>query len=221
MTGIEANGASTGAQTSDLTISGLDTTTTNTQYVYKTKPTITKVALSGMSDNTEAELYKFKIAADSKGDVGFAKATFKITTTTVSVTDLKLYEDGVDITETAITPTVAESDAATTYDIFNVLLETDANIGNEYVIIGANDDKTYTLKGNVSGWGTGDKITVEMLGDNAHGDVDNFTAVDGYASDNFIWSDLYLGWNTTTATGANEWTNGYKVLSTTTQQFTY
>ncbi|MFA5300205.1 MAG: hypothetical protein WC389_18615, partial [Lutibacter sp.] len=167
------------------------------------------------------QLYKFTIAADGKGDIGFAKATFKISTTTVAVDNLKLYEDGVDITKTAITATVAESTAAGV-DIFEVLLKTEQLIGNEYVLVGAGSSKTYVLKGDVSGWGAaGDKITVEMLGDNNFGAVQKFTTVDGYADDNFIWSDLFLGFNTTTATGANEWANSYKLLSTTTQSFTY
>ncbi len=224
LSGIEAVGKATGSQTSSLTISGLDNTTTNTQYIFKSIPTITQVALtsSGMSDLDEAELYKFKVSADSKGDIGFAKSTFKITTTTVDVTNLKMYEDGVDKVETAINCTVAESTATTGPDIFNILFDT--GIGKEYMLIGAGENaKTYILKGTVANWGaSGDKIVVEMLGDaTVNATMSPLDTVDALSSDNFIWSDLFMGFNTTTATGANEWTNGYKVFSTTTQSFTY
>lgn len=214
ITGVEAKGNSTGS--TSVAKDGLDNVGTTAKYIYKTVPTVTKVSLSGMANGNQ-DLYKFTVTADSKGDVGFAKATFKITTTSVTVTNLKLYEDGVDKVETAINATSAESTAGGV-DVFNILFDT--GVGKEYMLVGAGETKTYVLKGDVTGWDSSASMQIQMLSDNdAVSSLDTLDEIDKGAQDNFIWSDLFLGYNSTTATSANEWTNGYKVFATSSQSF--
>ena len=56
-----------------------------------------------------------------------------------------------------------------------------------------------------------------MVGEGAAVAVDDTAGADTNAFDNFIWSDLNYGNNTGTATGTNEWTNGYLLFATTTK----
>ena len=221
VSGVEAKGTSTGSAATKI---GLDTTITTAQYIFKTKPTVTKVALSGMSNDTQ-DLYKFTLAADSKGDVGFFKASFSINTTTATVTAFKFYEIDSNNVETDVSYgdlsigeiTTASSDGDGGTYVINAKLDTDG--ANNLRTVAAGTSKTYVLRGTVANWVTTSVMTVKMLGDNAAVSVDSTAAVDDNASDNFIWSDLFMGYSTSTATGANEWTNGYKVVATTTQSF--
>lgn len=233
VTGMDVKGVSTGVTT--LTKNGLDTVATNAQYNYMTKPTVTKVSLSGMANGTE-DLYKFTLAADSKGEVGFYKATFAITTSSATVSDFKFYEiDGS--TETDLSNVALDASELMTANtlnaggkfVINALIDTSAidSVGGEMRSIGAGTSKTYVLRGDVTGWDANASIQVQLLGDNAVVAVSSAGitnagvagSIDAAASDNFIWSDLNYGYTSTTATTTKEWTNGYKILATTTQNF--
>lgn len=226
VTGLEAKGKSTGS--TSVTKTGLDTTTTNTLYIFKTKPTVTKVSLSGMA-NGEQDLYKFTVAADSKGDVGFYKASFNISTTSATVTNFKIYEiDGsseTDLSSNVLTTTEVQTSGSGGTGgtvVLNALFDTDSTgiaAGGEMRTIGAGSSKTYALRGNVTNWGTNSSIQVQMLGENSTVTMQVASTVDNDADDNFIWSDLFLGYTSTTATAAVEWTNGYKILATSSQNF--
>ena len=224
LTGMDAKGKATGSST--ITKTGLDSVLTNTQYIFKTAPTVTKVGLSGMANGTQ-DLYKFTITADSKGDVGFYKATSAITTSSATATNFKLYEvDGsneTDLSNTALTATELLT-ANTNNDggkfAINAVVDTaDMGGAKERRTIGAGDTLTYVLRGDVTGWDSNASIQVQMLGDNAATTVATTDTVDGVADDNFIWSDLNYGYNTSTATNTVQWVNGYKVFATTTQSF--
>jgi hypothetical protein len=224
ITGMDVKGVSTGTTT--ITKSGLDSVNTNAQYNFKTKPTVTKVNLSGMANGTE-DLYKFTIAADSKGEVGFYKATFAITTTSATVTNFKFYEiDGS--TETDLSATALTGDEQLTANVnnadgkfaINSGIDTSAIAGlGEMRSIGAGTTKTYVLRGDVTGWDANASIQMQMLSDDTAATIQNAAGIEDDASDNFIWSDLNYGYTSTTATTTVQWTNGYKVFATSSQSF--
>ena len=226
LTGAERKGKSTGSTT--LTVNGLDTTKTNTQYIFMTKPTVTKVSLSGMANGTQ-DLYKFTLAADSKGEVGFYKASFAITTSSATVTNFKFYEiDGsseTDLSKTALEASeIYTANTANTGGKFviNGVVDLDTAIGSgakEYTTVGAGDSKSYVLRGDVTGWDANATLQVQLMGDSAASTVQDTDGIDDDASDNFIWSDLNFGYSTDTATATVEWVNAYKVFATTTQSF--
>jgi hypothetical protein len=227
VTGVDAVGKSTGS-TSGITKTGLNTATSNTQYIYATKPTVTKVSLSGMSNGTQ-DIYKFTLAADSKGDIGFYKATFAVTTTTATVSNFKFYEiegsNEIDLSYNALTGSellTANTSNADGKFAINVVFDTDGSAtagAKEMRSVGAGTSKSYVLRGDVTGWGTGDSIQVQMLGDDAYNANGSAQTIDDLANDNFIWSDLNWGNTSSTATKTIEWINGYKVFATSTQSF--
>lgn len=224
LTGMDAKGVSTGS--TSVTKTGLDTTKTNTHYIFKTIPTVTKVNLSGMANGTQ-DLFKFTITADSKGELGFYKATFAITTTSATVTNFSLFE----ISGTSETD-LSSTDLAATEELTDETNNTGGKYGIQAVIdtaamdgikerrtIGMGSTVTYVLRGDVTGWDTNASIQVQLIGDNAAPVVENTDNVDDDASENFIWSDLNWGYNTSSATATKQWVNGYKVFATTTQVF--
>jgi len=225
LTGMDAKGASTGS--TSVTKTGLDATLTNTHYIFKSIPTVTKVALSGMGGDIQ-DLFKFTVTADSKGEIGFYKASFAVTTTTATITAFTLYEveTDTDLSDSNLTASEVYTDNTANAGgkfIVNAVVDTDAVAGaKERVTIGAGATRTYILRGTVAGWSAaGDQIQVQMMGDSIAPSVQNTDGVDDDASDNFIWSDLNYGYNTSTATVTVQWVNGYKVFSTTTQTFSF
>ncbi|MFH1551380.1 MAG: hypothetical protein ABIC36_00695 [bacterium] len=93
ITGLDVTGASAGS--SSVTVNGLDTNFSDFT-LYKSVPTVTKLAFSGadvITSNGVVSLYKFKVTADAAGPIGLFKFTFGISTTTVNLcntlTDLK------------------------------------------------------------------------------------------------------------------------------------
>lgn len=214
--------------------------------IYKSLPIVSQSSISTtLSNGSGILLYKFTVGADSKGDIGFYKATFDVTTDTATVTSFKLYEDpdGVrtDLTSNSAR-SVDETISASTLGSgrggthrLNMLFDYGqdgsstngvAN-GGEYVIISSGSTETYQLEGTVSGAVTGSSVQVKLIADNAFPSTypncagtttggNACTGVDSDTNDSFIWSDLNVGNNSTTATNTNEWTNSYRVFSTTT-----
>lgn len=224
ISGMDIKGVSTGSTAG--TKSGLDTTTTNSQHIFKTKPTVTKVNLSGMANGTQ-DLYKFTLAADSKGDIGFYSATFAFTTSSATVTNFRIKEV-VGSTETDLTPTAFSvleviTDGHGGKYAVQFLFDVDGNGyngGGELRTIGLSTTKTYVVEGDVTGWDSNASIQVQMLSDSAAATVSMAETVRGVGtSNNFIWSDLNYENTSTTATQTAQWADGYKVFATSTQSF--
>lgn len=248
---IEEKGVSSGS--TSLTYTGLNTAS-NTMYVFATKPTVAKVDLgSTTSVGNAKELYKFTVSANAKGDVGFYKATFEITTSSATVTNFRWYEIyGDNDNETDLSyqeATWLGFGTTTSYEIItagtagsggiyrlNAYINTSANTmpGFEYTTIPAGGSKTYVLKGDIARLSgvTGSSISMAMSGDDAAASVSSAglkkdtndigaAGVNANASNNFIWSDLNYGLNSTTATITAEWTNGYLIINTTTQSLNF
>lgn len=225
LTGMDVKGASTGSTA--LTKSGLDSVASNTQYIYKTKPTVTKVSLSGMANGTQ-DLFKFTLAADSKGDVGFYKASFMVTTSTATITNFKMYEiDGSAETDVSYTAYVigevytdSGGDGIGGVYVIDGVVDTSGMAGaKEYRTVGAGSSKTFVFRGDVTSWVSNSTLQVQLMGDEAVATLSSTDTIEGLASDNFVWSDLFYGYSSTSATETLEWTNGYKVFATSSQSF--
>ncbi len=193
-------------------------TASNGMIVYKSVPTIAKVAASS---NTLAAgtrtLYKFTVAADAKGDIDLYKVTFQIATsgTATYVSDLVLYDI------TGGTSVVVQNDRTGNVPKNNTDIEMVLELNNVATTprtIAAGTVRTFELDGTVALTSTGNSVTTQLQGDAAQpgmvagtymepagtssGEVDNDTY------DNFIWSDR----NATSHTVSTaDWTNGYLV----------
>ena len=235
--GLTANDGSS----SQLTVTG-NTTASNTSYAYASKPTVSGFT-SSMGNGSDRTLFQFSMAADAKGDVGFYKVTFDITTSAgnasagVTTTNLRFIESpggsqtDLSYRETNYTftdpdgrlETIISGDGGTYR--YNILFNTAAYTASpnwEYRIIPAGQSKTYALIGNVQKSGTVNvSYSVALIGDNAAATIGDATTIDALANDSFIWSDLNYGNNTGTATATNEWTNGYLLFATSTQSASF
>ncbi len=199
--------------------------------LYKSVPTVDVVSnpvTNLMRSNGTYELFKFNITADPKGDIGIYKLTYGIATTTVKVTNFGVYDSSY-LSYMPVATLAAERDpqGSSAQNIIEFLIDTDSSgtaNGGEFRAIAAGSTRTFTLKGTVSGY-TPDGLNIintSLLGDAAFplpvvrcaGTTFGNNAcigIDSNDQDDFIWSDLNYGNNSTTATNTSEWTNGFRV----------
>src|SRR3989344_4097826 len=134
----------------------------NSTYVYRTVPTLSQIDLTNgtISNGQVLDLYKFKVAAPTQGDVYIKQ--FKIdvswsdapTADALELESLKLYKDGVDITTSvAITDedagTSAEGTSGITEDSLKIVITWD---GGTEDTIQAGESTTYTIRGTPQGF---------------------------------------------------------------------
>ncbi len=228
---IIAKGVASGS--TSLTKTG--TPTSNRMNVEKTIPVVTKGNVPGtLANGAQVALGRFSVAANAKGDVLFGGFSIQLTTTTATVTNIKVFEDpdgsAIDLTadgSRAITETITAASGnplnggVYSYDIMFEANDIAPTTGqNERRTIGAGSSKVYEVRGDITGVTTGSSITVVLRGDAGYASTvpDTFTNVRNGTNNNFIWSDNNFGLNSSTATKTLEWFNGYKVYPTTTLQ---
>lgn len=225
----------------DIAAGSTSGTFTGSEFtIYKSLPIVTQQSIgTTLSNGSNQVLYKFTVAADSAGDIGLYKATFEVTTDTASVTNFQLFEDPagarINLTNNAtrgVSEVVTTSEGANsgTHNV-EILIDTGTDgvgRGGEYRQIAAGATKTFQLEATISGAVSNSSATVKLLSDNAFpatypqcagttGAGGNVCAgIDSDDEDNFIWSDLNVGNNSSTATNTAEWVSGYRVFSTTT-----
>lgn len=158
----------------------------NEMYVYKSIPTFSVVDLnnSTLIMGTATDLYKFTVSASASGNVALKQ--FKVNVTwsdggtadTLEVDNLKLYEDGVNVTSNV---TIVDEDGDDVTDGTGVVetgdgLETLTVTWTDSIesSIPAGSSKTYTIRGTPSGFRAtgadtvGDSVTFDITGDTTH-----------------------------------------------------
>jgi len=186
--------------------------------VYKSVPTVTLndalddgVTSGSLTAGTETgkALYKFKVAASDKGDIGIYRVQFLISTSTATVTNFYLYDDTgkvatasttMDVISTGITGTGFKG--IVTFYLTNNGLVPNAQVDSATNVVpytvSAGTGETFTLKADTlcdstcqstSRTGT---VQVQFLGDNAfpssYPDGANDLNDEIYEN-SFIWSD--------------------------------
>ena len=240
---VTAKGVSSGTA---LSSSSKTVSCTMKQFtVYKSVPTVTLnndlddgVSSGSLTAGTETgkELYKFKVAADEKGDIGIYQVAFLISTSTATVTNFYLEdEEGKVATFYGSSYELASGSTGTGYQHIHVFYFTDDGLApNNASVDSATDvipytipagsSKTFTLKANVecdstcqstSRTGT---VQVQFLGSSAFpgtypDGADDLN--DDVCLNSFIWGDynITLGNSSTTASTSEQWTNAYRVAS--------
>lgn len=173
-----------------------------TFFVVKSFPRFEKLALSSntLVNSSGVPLYKFKLVADPKGDVGFYKATFNVAPTNATVANYELVEEPGG-SEIKVNVPVA------------VGTQVEATLGSSYRLIAAGSSKTYELRAAVSNSVSGSSVVTTVLGDTALSTSypGIATTVDADSNDNFIWGDMHFGSISTNSVNDSQWFNGYKV----------
>lgn len=193
--------------------------------IHKSVPTFEKLALASntLFDSSGVPMFKFKLTADPKGDIGFYKASFLVATSGVSASSFELIESPGTGSEVNLTTDAARSVSAYNNDtqwMLDILFDISTDGQGDIRTVSAGSSKTFELRGSVTGSSSGDTVSVSMLGDLLRNSAypDEATNIDSEEQNDFIWSDLFWGSATDTSSGIPEWFNGYKVpgLSSTT-----
>ena len=166
---VTAKGAQSGTTlaASAITLSGA---TLNDWAVMHTVPTVTvngdlgsdKLVPGKLTSGSNKDLYKFRVAADSAGDVYLFQVGFLVSQQRATLTNPKIYVDGSQ--QIAATTTAAQTMTVTNSrkdDVFLLWFTSDGNApaaGNltvsPYRVI-AGQSKVFTLKGDVACWADG------------------------------------------------------------------
>ena len=220
---------------------GSDTAGVGVRLV-QTYPTLERLSVpSNTLANGEMVLYRFKVTADAADDLGIAKMTFRVSSTTVATTTIfKLFafsDSGFSTNKYAQNPVhsrnvdevsedvwgnLSGSGAMGTDEIvfyFNPISNTTPTVSSasttvEALNIPAGASVYFELKGSLASVTIGDSIAVALLGDSTF--ANNTNLVNREQADVVGYSaqnDFVWSPNTTTtsATTTNDWLNGYQV----------
>jgi hypothetical protein len=102
--------------------------------------------------------------------------------------------------------------------------------GGEFRQLAAGASKVYEFRGTVANSTTNSSVTVKLRGDNAFTTTspgypdcgggatgaNSCSGINGAEQGNFVWSDLFYGNSSSTATNTAQWFNGFRVPGLTT-----
>jgi hypothetical protein len=197
--GYAAPGANVGITLtgySQITSTGVKTfpgtwLSSNSQYVYKTKPTITNVALptTVLTAGTQT-IYQFSVTADAGGTVAWRTIKFNVATTSAPVSLPNLYDSA---NQSSVLPN--------TTCTFNTA-------GSVVTCVSTQDQevsgsKTYVLKATVASAIVGSSVSTSIAGSNL-GFVAPTAAGSVGATATFVWSDESVTPHTALT---NDWNN--------------
>ncbi|MBI2637873.1 MAG: hypothetical protein HYW88_03150 [Candidatus Sungbacteria bacterium] len=231
--GHDSTGTQGTGQSSGTTIShGSADTAVSGVRVFKSYPTVAKVSVptNTLSNGTIA-LYRFKVTADSHGDVGLYKFTFRIATTTATATVRQVYGYSDSSFSTpayanAGLLTSQSSDFPTSGTDFDVTFDPVGQAGTAEVIqVPAGTTRYFELRGTIAGAISGSSVSTQLQGDAAYPTLPKYNGsatssnlmavagatvgIDADTNDNFIWTPNAT---TTQPVGGLDFTNGYGVL---------
>jgi len=211
-TGVNSGSTINTSSTSDTAVNGL--------RLFKSVPTVAKVSVptNSLSNGTKS-LLRFKVTADSAGDVGLYKFTLQVSTTTAVVTSLNAYG----YTDAAFSNPVSGVNAGgklMNSDTASFANNTDLNIIADNagtatnIQIPAGQTRYFEVLATVASSAAGASVSTQLQGDAAYPQLADYmgtvTLVDDDAgsNDDFIWSP-----NATTTSTNNhvDWVNGYNV----------
>lgn len=236
--GIKTTGNQSNTEVTTATYEVYQGSTSSAMIIHKSKPTVTYSATgatmgaaSGLT-NGSVNLFAFKVAADAANEVLLYRVSFEIATSSdVNVTSL-LIKDQSGNTVGAAAGAVGDY-AAGKYTYSTTFNNPDISVGDlkEAIQVPAGSEKTFYLWGTVANAGTGENVSVTLLGDSATstteanvgttasgGSKTLVNIADNYSANNqgnFVWSDNVVDKGLDTdganATSYAQWYNGYTV----------
>lgn len=225
----------TGNQSNAISSETYNGSTTSAMVLHKTIPTVAYStsalplgAVTGLS-NGALDLFAFNVTADWGGDVLLYRSTFEITTgggldTNVNNCYLK-DEFGNQISQNQYPISLENGKNYVTFVYDNP----DISVGDskEAISVRAGSSSTFTLNCNVSNAGSGDYLSVSLLGDTASStpsfslgtpEYNGQNIADAWSAmnqGNFVWSDNFknraISVSYPNATSYGQWYNGYLV----------
>lgn len=180
----------------------------NNQYAYKTKPTITNVALptTVLSGGTQT-LYKFRVTAEVGGIVAWRKIALNIATSSPSssftVSDYKIYDAANESTQ------LSNVSSSNTGNVITFTSSVDQELSGS---------KTYVVKAVVTGTiTTGASISTNFMSSGLGFVVPTDAATVQATSASFVWSDESIILHSGTTL---DWNNDYLVKNLPTDSLT-
>ncbi|OHA93064.1 MAG: hypothetical protein A3H52_00365 [Candidatus Zambryskibacteria bacterium RIFCSPLOWO2_02_FULL_39_26] len=226
-TNAEGSGLSSG---NTLTVSAITAGVAGVR-LFNTFPTIALESLSstGIGDG---RLMRFKVTADSAGDVGIFRFTFTLATTTLAVTNVGLFgytdsgystamsgnfavggtSSGGQIDENLATSTCSNgavnmTNASSTCASTGSLTTLDFQTASNPVEVPAGQTRYFELRGSIGANATGASVVTKMLADSsAATSTANGTTL---ATSNFVWSPNATS---TAVFSSVDWTTGYGIV---------
>lgn len=206
----EAIGQASGS-TQDTT-STTDTAASGVR-MFKSFPTLAKIAVpTNILANGEQTLARFSITADSAGAIGLAKLSLNITETGATVASVNVFgftDSGFSTPVSGVSSNGAlmQNPVSTSTDM-SIYVQTSVG-GTTTLQIPAGTTRYFEVRGTVSGVGSGDSVSTQLLGDAAYsatGAVENVGTLDSDTNNDFIWSGNAT---TTSSVTHKDWTNGF------------
>lgn len=214
-------------QQSGSTVNATGSTAVSGVRVFKSYPTFAKDTLpSNTLNNGEQKLLRFKVTANAAGDVGIARFSLTLATTTVTLSGLDIFaftdaaystpvtgltsDGGMENTDINLGTMWASS--ATVFDVD----ATNSSGASTTIQIPMGQTRYFEVRATVSGTASGAAVTTSLQGDSAYPAFFTSTVfmatssmIDADANDDFIWSPNST---TTVTTDGVDWTNGYGVV---------
>jgi hypothetical protein len=173
----------------------------NSQYVFKSKPTVNVVALPSTDLTNASKIARFSVTADAAGSIAWNEISIPVTKTVgrVALTLIKLFDES-----TGLEVAGAFNAATTTLSGTSSTAATLTFIPTAEEQIGAGASKTYYVRATVTTDGTlatGDNVTTSIVATGAQAGSKAYAAVGTSA---FKWSDMSVSphstltpdWNT-------------------------
>lgn len=183
--------------------------------IVRTRPIVASLGIpSNTLTNTEMTLYRFSTAADSAGDLGLYKFTFKVVETIAAVSNLSLYayaDPAFSTQAYGSNPVNKTPVASPTSGIVEIYFNPAAGGSNEAIQIPASGIIYFELRGTITGTASGASINTQLEGDAAYfasGYTGTATGLDADTNDDFVWSPHTAA---TAVPATSDWVNGYLV----------
>lgn len=237
---VTAKGAQSGGSASSVSVTGA---TLNAMTVYVSTPKVTlndQLGSEGVSSGTLAtasskDVYRFRVAADSAGDVGLYGVSFLVTTSTATATNFFLHDGTKNVASTTTLDRLASDGDINNTQLFGMEFTNNglapANTNVEPAVVSAGSSKTFTLKvdltcnitgttNNCGGSSGSGSVQFQFLGDSSFASTYPDSArilTRNLYENSFVWGDFSivgpLQTSSSTASTAEQWTNGMRVSS--------
>ncbi len=222
-TGTQGKGAASGATVQQT---GTDTAVSGVR-LFKSYPTITMLSLpTNTLDNGVKSLLRFRVTANSTGDVGLYKFSIKVSTTTAIVTSINAYAytdsgfstavSGIGNSGKMLDTDLTGSAWASASTQLQLYPQT-TTAASTTIQISAGQSRYFDVTGSVTGSVAGASISTQLEGDAAYVSSALLTqraqgalSVELDSHNDFIWSP-----NSTTSANVgsdSDWTNGYGIV---------
>ena len=172
--------------------------------IFKSYPTVALMPADSklLFNGSGQRLIRFKIAADTKGDIATAVLKFAVNAAGVSLSNYALYAY-TDASYSNVAPGGVGADG-----LVDVGVVEGTSVGIYQIFeVPAGGARYFELRATASGVSSNSTVSTNLLGDSYYIDVASYSDQKGKSS-NFVWSPNTLTWSQETTV---DWANGYAI----------